>query len=175
VVLQAENGLEAWTILSQTAPPRLAILDWIMPGMEGVDICQQLRKQQTDCPAYLILLTSRENKSSVVEGLNAGADDYLTKPYDPIELIARVEVGCRMIALQDRLAENIRELQDALTQIKTLRGIVPICSYCKKVRDDQGYWRQVEAYVSAHSEAKFSHSYCPQCMSIALAEEVDDL
>ena len=169
-VQQATNGLEAWTALDRTGAPRLAILDWIMPGMEGVEICRRVHAKKMERPPYLILLTTREEKISVAEGLKSGADDYLTKPYDPIELIARVEVGCRMIALQERLADNIQELQDALAQIRTLRGILPICAYCKKIRDDRGYWSQVEAYVSSRSEATFSHGLCPECLSEQLSK-----
>lgn len=103
-------------------------------------------------------------KRLIIEGLQAGADDYLVKPWDPGELRARIEVGCRMLNLQGRLAEKIRELQEALDQVRTLEGILPICSHCKKIRDDRNYWRQVEEYVASHSEAKFSHSICPECM-----------
>ncbi len=164
-VLEARDGTEAWKALEQAKPPHMAILDWMMPGLEGVDICRQARARQTDHPPYLILLTSRDAKNDVAEGLRAGADDYLAKPYHPGELAARVEVGCRMILLQDRSAGKVQELQEALAQIKTLRGILPICAGCKKIRDDRGYWNQVEDYVTAHTEAEFSHGLCPQCMS----------
>ena len=162
-VVEAADGADAWEILQRDDAPRLAILDWMMPLFDGAALCRRLRAHQTDRPPYLILLTSRGGKVDVAEGLHAGADDYLTKPFDPLELNARVEVGCRVLALQNRLAGTIEELQGALTQIKSLRGIVPICASCKKIRDDNGYWRQVEAYVSAHSQAQFSHSLCPAC------------
>lgn len=110
------------------------------------------------------MLTSRNEQSDIVEGLRAGADDYLVKPWDAAELHARVEVGCRMVSLQDRLAEKIQELQEALNQVKALEGILPICSFCKKIRDDRNYWRQVEDYISSHSEARFTHSVCPECI-----------
>ena len=163
-VVVTSTGAEAWQVLQQPDAPRLAILDWMMPGLEGTEVCRRVRARETGQPPYVILLTTRGEKKDVAEGLRAGADDYLAKPFDPLELSARVEVGCRMIALQDRLAGNIRELQEALAHIKTLRGIVPICAGCKKIRDDQGFWSQVEAYVSAHSEATFSHGLCPECM-----------
>jgi phosphoserine phosphatase RsbU/P len=163
-VAEAADGAETWAALQQPDSPRLAILDWMMPGLEGADVCRRVRALETSRPPYLILLTARGEKKDVAEGLRAGADDYLAKPFDPLELKARVEVGCRMIALQDRLADNIGELQEALAQIKTLRGIVPICANCKQIRDDQGYWNQVELYVSKHTEARFSHGICPDCM-----------
>jgi phosphoserine phosphatase RsbU/P len=162
-VEEATDGAEAWSVLDGPGAPRFGILDWMMPGLEGAEICRRVRAQQSDRPPYLILLTSRGGKQDIAEGLRAGADDYLAKPFDPQELSARVEVGCRMLALQERLAENIHELREALGQIKTLKGLVPICASCKKVRDDKGFWSQVEAYVSAHSEAKFSHGLCPEC------------
>jgi phosphoserine phosphatase RsbU/P len=159
------DGAEAWAALQQPTAPSLAILDWMMPGLTGPDVCRRVRARETDRPPYLILLTARGEKKDVSEGLHAGADDYLAKPFDPVELTARVEVGYRMLTLQDRLAGKVQELQDALAQIKTLRGIVPICANCKKIRDDQGYWNQVEEYVSAHSQALFTHGICPECIA----------
>ena len=165
-VVVACDGVEAWDMMQQTGAPRLVILDWMMPGLDGVAVCQRARALDTCQPPYIIMLTSRNEQTDIVEGLRAGADDYLVKPWDAAELQARVEVGCRMISLQDRLAEKIQELQEALNQVKTLEGILPICSFCKKIRDDQNYWRQVEDYISSHSEARFTHSVCPECVKI---------
>jgi phosphoserine phosphatase RsbU/P len=163
-VVTATNGGEAWAALQQADPPRLGILDWIMPVLDGAEICRRARASEIERPPYLILLTSRVEKTDIVEGLDAGANDYISKPFDPLELKARVDVGCRMVSLADHLADSIKELREALAQIKTLRGIVPICASCKKIRDDKGYWNQVEAYVSSHSEAHFSHGLCPDCL-----------
>lgn len=173
-VIETGDGAEAWATLQQPDAPRLAILDWMMPCLDGVEVCRRAHARETDQPTYLILLTTRRGKGDVPEALSAGADDYITKPFDPQELTARVEVGCRFIELEDRLAAKIREVQEALAQIKTLRGIVPICASCKKIRDDAGYWRQVEAYVAAHSEATFSHGICPDCMAKLYPEYLDD-
>lgn len=164
-VVAASDGAEAWRILQQPDAPRLALLDWMMPGLDGVTVVRKVRAVPTDRPPYLIMLTTRSERSDIIEGLDAGADDYLVKPWDPGELRARIGVGCRLLNLQDRLAEKIGELQEALDQVRTLEGILPICSFCKKIRDDRNYWRQVEDYVGSHSEAKFSHSICPECMS----------
>jgi phosphoserine phosphatase RsbU/P len=162
-VVETGNGAEAWEVLQEPDAPRLVILDWMMPVMDGVEVLRRVRGLEIDQPAYIIMLTIMGKKSDIVAGMDAGADDYLTKPFDPGELRARVEVGRRMIEMQERLAEQVRELRQALEQIKVLEGILPICSFCKKIRNDQGYWDQVEVYVSNHSEARFSHGICPEC------------
>jgi DNA-binding response OmpR family regulator len=164
------DGAQAWAALQRPDAPQLAILDWMMPEMDGVAVCRCVRQIQTDQPPYLILLTALDDKSHVVAGLEAGADDYIAKPFDADELRARIEVGMRVVTLQRELAAKIRELQEAARQIKTLSGIVPICASCKKVRDDQGFWSQVEAYVSEHSEARFSHGLCPECRNRMMSE-----
>ena len=158
------NGSEAWEAMKQPDAPRLAILDWMMPEMDGIEVCRRIRSMKTDQPPYLLMLTTKGFKVDIVEGLEAGADDYLSKPYDTAELLARIEVGRRMLEMQARLNQKIEELQEALEHIRTLQGILPICSFCKKIRDDQGYWRQVEVYVRDHSDADFSHGICPDCM-----------
>jgi phosphoserine phosphatase RsbU/P len=124
----------------------------------------RIRSIRTSQPPYVIMLTARGEKLDVIAGLDAGADDYLSKPFDPGELRARVDVGQRIIEMQERLALQVEELIRANEHIKMLQGILPICSFCKKIRDDQGYWNQVEDYVSRHSEAEFSHSVCPECV-----------
>ena len=110
--------------------------------MDGVEAVRRIRAGRADRPSYLILLTARGGKRDIVTALDAGADDYLVKPFDPCELRARIEVGRRMIEMQGALAARITELREALDQIKTLRGILPICMHCKKIRDDGGYWNQ---------------------------------
>lgn len=163
-VVEAADGEEAWAILKAPDAPMLAILDWMMPGLNGPEVVQRVRGMRAERPPYLILLTSRTEKADVIAGLECGANDYLTKPFDVGELRARVDVGRRMLALQDALMEKVAELQRALEEVKSLRGILPICASCKKIRDDTGYWQQVEEYVRDHSEAQFSHGICPECM-----------
>ena len=169
-VVTAADGNEAWRILENPDAPRLALLDWMMPGMDGIEVCRKVRALARPQPPYLILLTSRQDKESVVAGLQAGADDYICKPFDLSELRARLDVGVRMIKLQQSLAERIHELEDALTHIKRLQGILPICSYCKKVRNDRNYWQQVESYFSEHADVLFSHGICPECLPRAMEE-----
>lgn len=156
------NGEEAWEALQRDSPP-VAILDWMMPGLDGVEVCRRVRAIQTSTPTYLILLTAKSEKQDIVHGLEAGADDYVTKPFDRLELQSRVSVGLRIAELQRNLANRIADLEAALTRVKQLQGLLPICSYCKKVRDDQNYWQQVDSYISKHSEVEFSHSICPAC------------
>jgi DNA-binding response OmpR family regulator len=162
VVLTA-SGNEAWEILSAEHPPSFVILDWMMPGMDGSDICKRLRLRPSASPTYVILVTARNRKEDVVAGLEAGADDYVVKPFDREELRARVQVGQRVLRLQEALAQRVHELETALTQVTHLQGLLPICSYCKKIRDDKNYWQQVDVYVSLHSGAQFSHGICPDC------------
>lgn len=141
----------------------MAILDWMMPGMDGVEVCRKIRATKFADPAYLIILTVRNKTEDIVKGLKAGANDYIVKPYNAEELQVRVGVGCRVVEMQTTMARQIKELQSAMAQVKTLRGLLPMCAYCKKIRDDKQYWREVESYVSTHTEAKFSHGICPDC------------
>ncbi len=173
-VKAAVDGAEALRAMQAPDAPRLAVLDWMMPELDGVDVCRRLRAMETDQPPYIIMLTTKGEKKDVIAGLEAGADDYLAKPYDAAELLARVDVGRRLIETQATLARKITELQDALAHIRTLQGILPICSFCKKIRDDKGYWRQVEVYLMEHSEADFSHGICPECLKEHYPEFADD-
>lgn len=162
-VIEASNGQEAFQILQGATGPIVGLIDWEMPEMEGIEVCRQTRALVETPPIYLILLTVRDSKQDIVAGLQGGANDYITKPFDKTELLARVGIGKQMVELQQALTERVAELNEALINVKQLGGLLPICSYCKKIRDDQNYWQQVESYVGKHSDAKFSHSICPQC------------
>jgi DNA-binding response OmpR family regulator len=157
------DGEQAWQIMQGPEAPQLAVLDWMMPGKDGVDICRQVRKASPSKPTYIILITAKDRKEDVVSGLESGADDYITKPFESEEFRARVQAGARIIKLQMALADRVQELQEALEQIRTLQGVLPICMYCKKVRNDQNYWQQLETYISQHSQAEVSHGLCPEC------------
>ena len=112
---------------------------------------------------YVILLTARDSRADVVRGLEAGADDYLVKPFDGAELRARVYTGIRIVTLQQQLTAQIATLRETLANVKQLKGLLPICCYCKSIRTDTDYWQQLEGYISEHSDAQFSHGICPGC------------
>lgn len=164
---EAESGVRAIELMREAAaqgdPFNIIILDLMMPDMDGLEICRRVRELSDAIPPYIILLTAMRNKEDVVNGIRAGANDYLTKPFHRDELRVRIGVGAQMIELHKTLAARVKELEAALTQVKQLQGILPLCSYCKKIRDDDDYWQQVDSYVAARSEAQFSHSICPDC------------
>jgi len=171
-VVVTSDGDEAWTALQRPEAPSVAILDWMMPGLDGVEICRRFGTQGSPTPPYVILLTANTRQADIVAGLEAGADDYMGKPFDHDELRARLIVAMRVVELRRKLAERVRELEAAISRVKQLHGLLPICSYCKKIRDDRNYWQQVEQYVSAHSDAQFSHGICPQCYEQVLAPQL---
>lgn len=173
-VVSVSDGEQAWAVLSSETAPPLAILDWMMPEVDGTELCRRVR-ELLQRPIYIILLTARGSKEDVVAGLQSGADDYVTKPFDREELRARVQAGIRIVTLQAELAERIEQLQEALARVKQLQGLLPICSYCKKIRDDQNYWIQVEQYIAEHSDAQFSHGICPDCYRRYVQPELDAL
>jgi CheY-like chemotaxis protein len=162
-VVLTVNGTAAWKILQHPDPPAIALLDWLMPGYDGLQLCRMARALSDTRPIYLILLTSTHRKEDIYEGLEAGADDYMTKPFDLNEFLARLHVGVRLVQLQQKLAQRVRDLDDAVSRVKLLQGLLPICCYCKNIRDDQNYWRQVEHYISDNSDLRFSHGICPDC------------
>jgi sigma-B regulation protein RsbU (phosphoserine phosphatase) len=169
------DGNEAWAALQEKDPPKLAILDWMMPKMDGLEVCRRIRQSQSTVPTYILLLTAKDRKADIVEGLIAGANDYVTKPFDRGELQARVQVGAMVVGLQQSLADRVIEVEEALEHVKLLQGILPICSYCRHVRDSQNYWQSVECYISEHSEAQFSHSICPDCYEEVVKPQMEEL
>jgi sigma-B regulation protein RsbU (phosphoserine phosphatase) len=173
--IMAADGAQAWQAMQEPDHPKLVILDWIMPEVDGLEACRRIRRMETSEPPYILLLTSRSEKEDVVLGLDTGANDYILKPYHNDELRARLAVGKRMVELQAALAEKMHDLRKALDDVRVLRGILPICSYCKKIRDDRQYWHQVEAYISTHSDVEFSHGICPECYEKHIRPMMEDL
>jgi DNA-binding response OmpR family regulator len=162
-VRSVDRGDAALSALAEPAGPRLAVLDWVMPGMDGPDVCRSARALEEGDTLYLLLLTAKHAKTDIVRGLESGADDFVTKPFDHQELRARLAVGCRIIALERRLRQRVADLERAMAEVKQLRDLLPICSYCKRIREGEGYTKSVEAYLAEHSDARFSHGVCPEC------------
>lgn len=158
-----KDGLEAWHAFERDDAPPLALLDWNMPGMNGIEVCLRVKESPRLRSTYVILLTAQNKNEDIVTGLEAGADDYVTKPFGQAELRARLKVGARTVALQRSLADRIGALQDALAQVKRLQGLLPMCAWCKKIRSDEHYWQSVDHYLAKHTEAQFSHGICPDC------------
>ena len=168
-VVECVDGNEAWQAMQVSASP-LAIIDWNMPGIDGPTLCRDLRDVPALAGMYVILLTANTSKEDVIAGLESGADDYIIKPFDWDELRARVRIGSRIVGLQQALGVRVNELQQALANVRTLSGLLPICAYCKRIRDDRDYWNQIEHYLSEHSNAHFSHGICPDCLKNHLPE-----
>ena len=175
VVHYAPDGAQAWQRLQSPNPPSLALLDWEMPGLQGPEVVERIRDQHAQVPTYVILLTSRDSSADIVSGLRAGADDYVTKPANEDELIARVNVGARVVRLQQALADRVHSLEEALANVKALQTLLPMCAYCKSIRNDQNYWQKVETYFSQHSGVSFTHSYCPSCYDRYVLPELEKL
>ncbi len=157
------DGQAAWDRLCSDDPPRLCIIDWLMPAMEGPELCRRVREKFPEEYFYLIILSAQQGVDNLIEGLSAGADDYVTKPFIGRELRSRIDVGVRVIGLERMLANKVHQLETALEDVKQLRGLLPICSYCNKIRNDEDYWEQVDSYITRHSDIEFSHSICPSC------------
>lgn len=171
----APDGEQAWQQLTAPNPPAIALLDWEMPGLAGPEVVQLIRARGEQAPTYVILLTARHSSADIVAGLKAGANDFVTKPAHEDELVARVNVGARVVELQLALAERVRSLEDALANVKALQTLLPMCAYCKSIRNDQNYWEKVETYFHDHSGVSFSHSYCPTCYDRFVKPQLDAL
>ncbi len=164
--LSGRIALEA----AREEPPDLILLDILMPGMDGYEVCEALKADPTLKDVPVIFISALNEVGDKMKGFSAGGVDYISKPFQTEEVLARVKTHLTLRHLQKdvegkntRLRELNRDLQRALDEIKTLRGIIPICSNCKKIRDDDDSWQRIEEYISAHSEAVFSHGICPDC------------
>lgn len=147
-VVQATTGLEAWEAC-QKEPVPMVVSDWMMPDLEGPELCRRIRAMHLPRYTYFILLTTLSGREHYLEGIEAGADDFLTKPLDRELLQARLHVAERIIGLQ----QHVRHLE----------GLLPICAYCKKIRDDYGQWVQVESYMASQTGTSFTHGICQDC------------
>ena len=147
-VTVTHDGSEAWDawLLAQ---PRVVISDWQMPELEGIELCRRIREKRGVRYTYFILLTGREGRESFLAAMEAGIDDFMSKPVDKEELAARLKVAERILGLREELS--------------ALEGLLPICSYCKRIRDPEGRYGSLERYIEQRSGAEFSHGICPEC------------
>jgi phosphoserine phosphatase RsbU/P len=171
-ILEAESGVSAWEILQKDNAPELILIDWMMPEMDGIEVIRLLRAKETRKLAHIILITSRSQKSDIVEGLQAGANDYISKPFNVKELQARVTIGAETVRLRSELAGRVAELEEAMGRIMKLEKLLPICSYCKKIRDGKDEWQQLETYITNRSAISFSHGVCPECYKTILEPQI---
>lgn len=174
-VMEAKDGGEAVAALNSANGPLVGLIDWQMPVLVGTEVCRNVRAGPNGHLLFLVLVTARDSSQDIVAGLQAGANDYITKPFDNAELVARVRVGVQMVELQQSLARRVRDLEDALTQVKQLKGLLPICGYCKSIRDDTDYWQQIDQYIARHTEVNFSHGICPDCFDKHLKPDLEKL
>lgn len=170
-VVTAEDGEAALAILEGPDAPSLAVVDWMMPKIDGLEVCTRVRQQTGRPYTYLVLLTAKSQKEEIAAGLEAGADDYVIKPFDPDELRARLTVGQRVVALERQLAKKVEDLEEALSHVRKLKSLLPICMYCKSVRDDKDYWHHIDEYIHTETGTDFSHGICPSCLARLQAGE----
>jgi CheY-like chemotaxis protein len=149
---------------ARAEPPDLILLDINMPEMSGFEVCAHLKADAALKDIPVIFITAFAETEDKVKAFALGGVDYITKPFQAAEVAARVATHLWLRKLQFDLALTVGTLRKALEDIRTLRGIIPICASCKQIRDDKGAWEAVETYVSAHSEAQFSHGICPACI-----------
>jgi len=166
----AEDGHVAWGLVRERTEPTVLVLDRLMPGIDGLDLCRRARLLPVSPPLYILMVTSASETADITAGLEAGADDYVVKPFNAAELKARAQVGMRVVALQEGMARRLADLEQALANVKQLRGLLPMCAYCKKIRVDDKYWQQLEGYLSDHSDAEFTHGVCPECFPAVLRD-----
>jgi CheY-like chemotaxis protein len=163
------SGEDALRIINDW-PPDLILLDIELPGISGIETCRRISGDPRYANIPIIMVTARTEDEDLRQGLESGAIDYIRKPFSQTELKARVKSALRLRESMELLnrsnrekEEMIMQLRDALNNVRTLSGLLPICSFCKSIRNDQGYWERVEKYISEHSEATFTHGMCEEC------------
>jgi DNA-binding response OmpR family regulator len=160
VVIGAADGEDAWMVFEEN-PPDVVITDWRMPRADGLELCRRIRRSANTKYTYVIILTSLDRKVGFLEGMNAGADDFVNKPCDAVELSVRLRVATRILALQ--------------ATVHQLEGLLPICPQCRRIRIPSGEWQAVEAYIARTTEAQFSHGICPTCFETKMKPEIERL
>lgn len=166
----ATNGTHALTTVKKEAPD-IILLDILMPDMDGFEVCSRLKADAQTAGIPVLFISALNEMAEIVKAFSMGGIDYITKPFKAEEIIARINTHLSLHFIQQELEEKNIKLENALNEIKTLRGILPICASCKKIRNDDGYWEQIEKYIADHSEAEFSHGLCKEC-AIKLYPEI---
>ncbi|MEH0018719.1 MAG: response regulator [Desulfobacter sp.] len=155
-IMAAKTGEQALKAVTSPTPPDLILLDIIMPGMDGYEICSRIKAEEKTAHIPVIFVTAVSEAMDAAKAFELGAVDYVTKPFNPVTVKARVNTHVK-------LNTTMRELETALAKVKQLSGLLPICAKCKKIRDDKGYWNEVDCYLEKNSKTKFSHGLCPDC------------
>jgi phosphoserine phosphatase RsbU/P len=163
IVISCSSGESALETLRRDGSIDLVVLDWMMPGMSGIEVCRKIKSDPTSPLVYVIILTAKRQASDIARGLDSGADDFVSKPFDPLELEARINVGQRTMRLQRAMMEHISELEAAAARIEQLNKMLPICPLCGTNRNEPEYWNGVKAYVGDHSKAELSDAVCKAC------------
>ncbi len=163
-VVSVTNGDEAWAELQKADAPHIAILDWEMPGLDGIEVCLRAKEMDVENPPYIILLTSRDSKTDIVRGFDAGADDYMTKPFNDNELRARTRVAERLVRTQSSLSESVAELREVLNQLEVLESGVEVCRGCRKIFNRyDGQWHSLDDLLKNRTEHQLVINTCPEC------------
>lgn len=163
-VLDACDGKEAIALFQRGERPRIVILDWEMPSVDGLEACQRLKELNPEDPPYVILLTARDSQKDILTGFDAGADDYITKPFSSEELRARVRVAERLVRTQDMLNASVTELKTVLNQLEALQGNVLVCQECSRIeKEEDGSWHDLTTLVGSGGGSRFVSVVCPAC------------
>ena len=167
IIGKAKDGRQALK-LAQELTPDVILMDIEMPGVDGLVASQQISET---CPAPIVVLTAYDTPDLIKQASEAGVGAYLLKPPNAQDMeraimiaMARFQDMVALRQLNSELQERNTALEEALAKVKLLSGLLPVCASCKKIRDDEGYWHQIELYIQQHSEAEFSHGICPPCM-----------
>ena len=178
-VYEAENGQEGLELYKQYRPD-IVISDIRMPVLDGMEMSKEIKI--LDKNSKIILTTAHSDASILINSIEVGIDKYILKPLDMASLFSSVEKCAENIMLEKKIQQQNKEkdeliakLQNALDKVKFLSGLLPICSSCKKIRDDKGYWQQIESYIREHSEAQFSHGICPDCVKKLYPKLIQDM
>jgi sigma-B regulation protein RsbU (phosphoserine phosphatase) len=159
------NGNDAWAALQKPDAAHIAILDWEMPELDGVEVCRRVKEMDSVNPPYILLLTSRDSTPDIVKGFDAGADDYMTKPFNDNELRARVRVAERLVRTQSSLSESVIELKAALNQVEMLENGVEVCRQCQKIFSPYDReWHGFRDILENGADPRFIVNTCPECV-----------